>query len=191
MVLEIEAARPGAEALAKLGRFLLELVDLRMLLGRSKMGPKELPPPSRPWKAVPKGPDFIVKEYLGITGNPPFARIGTMGADDCLISYVQVSGKEVVYHVDAIAAAGADAAKVKAAHRAMVLAAAKEARARGQQQFTLYGSQVNPNGRAHLDRLAKAVGVPGSGRNAGGPPPFGNYAVTLDANKVLASNLDL
>ena len=74
--------------------------------------------------------------FLGITGK--MARLGQMGADDCLISSVQTAGKRVVYRVDAISAMGADAARIRAAHRAMLRTAAEEALAHVTEVFRLH-----------------------------------------------------
>ena len=69
----------------------------------------------------------------------------------------------------------------------MIWSAADLASQAGRATFTLLGEQANPNFRAHADRLAQRVGVPGSGRitrtMAGAHP---DYAVTLDVSKVLA-----
>jgi hypothetical protein len=125
---------------------------------------------------------------LGITGK--IARLSQMGADDCLISSIQTPGKRVVYRVDAISAMGADAARIRAAHRAMLRTAAEEALAAGQTEFTMIGKQANANFRRHADTLAREVGVAQSGRQLSGVPPLNDYEVTLDVAKVLASNVE-
>ncbi len=177
MVREIEAARGDAELLLQLGQLLLFVPILTPGWGWRA--------PSKAGRVVPKGAPRAAKGFLGITGN--VARIGQMGAEDCLISSVQTVGKRVVYRVDAISAVGRGAGGIKAAHRAMIRTAAEEARAAGQTQFTMIGKQANANFRRHADGLARSVGVANSGRQVAGVAPLHDYEVTLDVAKVLAS----
>lgn len=181
MVREIETARGDAELLLQLGQLLLTVPIAGPLGGRA-------PSLGRAGRVVPKGPAPAVRGFLGITGK--MARLGQMGADDCLISSVQTAGKRVVYRVDAISAMGADAARIRAAHRAMLRTAAEEALAAGQTEFTMIGKQANANFRRHADKLAREVGVAQSGRQLSGVPPLNDYEVTLDVAKVLASNVE-
>jgi hypothetical protein len=189
MVMETEAARPDAEAMVRIGRVMLEIAKLRASVQPLIGGPMAgLRYKTAPWKATPKGFPPAVRPLVGITGNPPMARVGQMGANDCLLSAVQQTSKGTVYRVDAIAATGAEAATVRAAHRQMLLAAAQQARANGQSTFTLVGKQANQNFRAHADALARKVGVPNSGTEMGGMPPLKDYGVTLSVEKVIGSN---
>ena len=71
----------------------------------------------------------------------------------------------------------------------MIVRAAKEAQRAGRTQFKFRGIQANSNFRAHADALAEEVGVPGSGKDLGGVKGFTSYEVTLDAVKVLISQL--
>jgi hypothetical protein len=182
MVEEIETVRPNAELMLKLGQLLLEIPIITPTYGPGMGGL------ARVGKAAPKGSPGAIRRLLGIVGNPPAVRFGKFGGDDCLFAGVQNVGKKIVYQIDAIAATGAEAAKVKAAHREMLRSAAEEALRNGQSTFRVIGKQANHNAKRHLNSLAETVGVPGSGQSKGGVPPFNDYEVVLDARKVLASN---
>jgi hypothetical protein len=189
MVMETEEARPDAEAMVRIGRVILEIAKLRASVQPLIGGPMAgLRYKTAPWKATPKGFPGAVRPLVGVTGHPATARVGQYGAADCLIGGVQQTGKSTVYRVDAIAATGAEAATVRTAHRQMLLAAAQQARANGQSTFTLVGKQANQNFRAHADALARKIGVPNSGVESGGVPPFKDYSVTLSVEKVIGSN---
>lgn len=192
MVLETEQARPSAEGLARLGRFLLELVKVRA--SASAVGHVAGQTPAQTaeatWKAVPKTSAGLTRKLIpGMTGgNTPSANL-RYASGDLLKSGVQNSGGAVVYRVDEMIAVGADALTVKAAHRSLIVAAAQEARRMGQPTFKMLGIQANPNARRHFDKLARDIGVPNSGKQLYSPVGFPNYEVTLKVDKVLATNV--
>ncbi|MBC8167109.1 MAG: hypothetical protein H7Y20_14725 [Bryobacteraceae bacterium] len=183
MVLETQAALPGAKALGKIGRFLIELI-----IERGQRGPAGSPKSGGNWRTRPTGSAGAVRKFLGISGNPPAARIGAQGDPDHLISGVQLVGKQVVYRVDSISAIGKDAATVRAAHRAMLVSAAQTAQRLGLKEFTLLGKQSGPNFVRHADQLARAVGKSGSGKAATGGVGFPDYEVILHVSPILSTN---
>lgn len=127
-----------------------------------------------------------------IYGQPPAARVGSYGQPGNLIGRIETpTGGRVMYRIDSIVLRGpgnaAEIATARAAHREMIMLAAEEAQRNGQHQFTLRGMQANANFHAHADKLAREVGVPGSGRSIRGiPGAHPDYEVILDVAKVLA-----
>ncbi|MBL8259376.1 MAG: hypothetical protein JNM60_06180 [Candidatus Competibacteraceae bacterium] len=194
MVLETEQARPSAEGLARLGRFLLELVKVRS--SASAVGHVAGQVPARSaeatWKAVPKTSASLTRKLIpGMTGgNRPSANL-RYASGDLLQAGVQDTQGKVIYRVDQMIAVGADARTVKAAHRSLIVAAAQEARRMGQATFKMLGIQANHNARRHFDKLAREVGVPNSGKQfpSSLPMAYPNYEVTLSVDKVLATNV--
>lgn len=194
MVLETEQARPSAEGLARLGRFLLELVKVRGSASAVGQAAGQVPAPAAEatWKAVPRTSASLMRRMIpGMTGgNTPSANL-RFPSGDLLKSGVQNQGGHVVYRVDEMIAVGANAATVKAAHRSLIVAAAQEARRLGQRTFKMLGIQANSNARRHFDKLAREVGDPRSGKQLPSSLPVGysNYEVTLSVDKVLATNV--
>ncbi|MBL8258956.1 MAG: hypothetical protein JNM60_03980 [Candidatus Competibacteraceae bacterium] len=194
MVLETEQARPSAEGLARLGRFLLDLVKVRSsasAVGRVA-GQTPAQAAEATWKAVPKTSASLTRKLIpGMTGgNTPSANL-RCASGDLLKSGVQNTGGAVVYRVDEMIAIGAEAITVKAAHRSLIVAAAQEARRMGQPTFKMLGIQANHNARRHFDKLARDIGVPNSGKQFPGSLPMAppNYEVTLRVDKVLKTNV--
>jgi hypothetical protein len=218
MITEIEEARPDAELIMGAVPLMLEAVGFSGFAGAtgravssatrevnsevSTLGAARQS--QRAWRLVPKGPASSVRKYLEIydevAKDLPSAVIGKQGEVDCLAARVEAKivkgadggGKvEVLYHISDMSALGADAGKVKAAHRAMMVSAAEKAKLAGQREFRMVGKQVNQNGRAHFDKMARDIGVPFSGKAgqiAPGHPGFGDYEVTLVVEKVLGTN---
>jgi hypothetical protein len=99
-----------------------------------------------------------------------------------------MAGKQVVYRVDAISAVGQNPGVIKAAHRAMIVAAAQLAQKHGLATFKMLGKQGNANFVRHADQLARAAGQSGSGRAITGGLGFPDYEVILNVNSVLSRN---
>jgi hypothetical protein len=121
----------------------------------------------------------------GIHGNPPQARIGAYGGIG-LFGQINTTADGVVYFVQAIVLRGpdgrADAIRhARAAHRYMIVSAAELARRLGHWTFRLRGMQAGFEFRTHADRLARTVGIVGSGMAI---EP--DYEVALVVAKVLA-----
>jgi len=77
----------------------------------------------------------------------------------------------------------------RAAHREMIKRAAKKAQENGLKQFELRGIDANANFRGHADKLARDIGIPGSGKVlAGSASGFSSYEVTIDVAKALTSS---
>jgi hypothetical protein len=192
MVLETEQARPSAEGLARLGRFLLELVKVRGSASAVGQVAGQVPAQAAEasWKVVPRASARVVRQMVGITGNPPMARL-RLGSGDLLTSDILVDRSGVTYRVAEIIAYSAEKGTIRAAHRAMLTAAAQEARRLGFKTFKLLGKQANPNFRRHADKLAREAGVVNSGKASGGIPGvmYGDYEVTLSADRILLSNV--
>lgn len=196
MVLETEQARPSAEGLARLGRFLLELVKVRSSASAVGHVAGQTPSPARAaeatWKAVPKTSASLTRKLIPgmIGGNTPSANLRYASGDLLQAGVQNVEGK-IVYRVDQMIAVGTDAMTVKAAHRSLIVAAAQEARRMGQMTFKMLGIQANLNARRHFDKLAREIGVPNSGKQLSSGLPIGyqNYEVTLSVDKVLATNV--
>lgn len=189
MVLEVEAALPGARALGRISRFLLDLVQVRAQT--AVRPPATRATSARPWSAVPRSDPKTVLRMAGAFGNPPSIKFGQYGAGaDQLFASVQVIEGEVVYEVQAIAATGSAAKTVLAAHRAMLVAAAQEAQRLGRSTFRLVGRQANDNFRRHADKLARAVGPGGQVKlPPAGSFPYPDATVTLSVDSVLATNV--
>jgi hypothetical protein len=121
-----------------------------------------------------------------IEGNT--VRLGSPGEPGNLYASIQSTGQGTVYRVDMIVLEGEEAATAaaRATHREMIKRSAQSARNAGQSQFKMVGKQANANFRAHADRLAQEIGVPGSGKSVGGGPGFSDYEVILDVGKTLA-----
>jgi hypothetical protein len=115
------------------------------------------------------------------------ARVGAYGGPGCLWARIDNTGSGIVYRVAAIILIGPSStlADARAGHRYMIWAAATMARQAGYTTFTFYGDQANMNFRAHADRLAQSVGVPGSGKTGPSSGGYADYQVTLDVSKVL------
>lgn len=210
MVMETEVARVDAELLVKTIPFMLDLVSfngygkagLSGLSRATKGGGPSAAEMSRikrkVWKVVPKGSAAGVRDYLKLTEDMPTAFIGKQGDLDVINAAVRAKPIpnpggplkfEFYYHVSDMSALGPDAGQVKAAHRALLVAAAERAKLAGQREFRMHGKMVNSNGRAHFDKMAQTIGVPGSGRDVvTGGPGFRDYEVTLLVEKVLGSN---
>jgi hypothetical protein len=126
-----------------------------------------------------------------IIGNPPYVRIGRMGEPGNLWAQVEVANGKVIYQVNAIVLKGeGDAAEIalaRAAHREMIRRAAKKAQENGLKQFELRGVAANANFRGHADKLAREIGIPGSGKVLGKSGEYIDYGATLDVAKALAS----
>ncbi len=121
----------------------------------------------------------------GIYGDPPRARIGAYGGIG-LFGQVDTTADGVVYFIQAIVLRGPDSLApairhARDAHRYMIMSAAEFARCRGQWMFRLHGVQAGPEFRAHADRLARTIGIVGSGMAI---EP--DYEVALVVPKVLA-----
>jgi hypothetical protein len=120
-----------------------------------------------------------------IDGNT--VRLGSPGEAGNLFARIESTGNGTVYRVELILLEGEEAtvATARAAHREMIKRSAQTARNAGQSQFKMVGKQAGANFRAHADRLAQEIGVPGSGRSvsSGG---FTDYEVVLDVGKTLA-----
>jgi hypothetical protein len=127
-----------------------------------------------------------------ITGNPPYVRIGRMGKAGNLWAQVGVADGKVMYQVNSIVLKGegeaAEIALARAAHREMIKRTAKKAQQSGLRQFKLRGVDAGPNFRAHADKLAREIGVAGSGKVLKKSGEYVDYEVTLDVAKALASN---
>jgi hypothetical protein len=218
MILEIEEARPDAELIMGTVPLMLEAVGFsgfanagaRAVSGVTREVNEEvkslgaIKQSQRAWRLVPKGPASAVRKYFEIyeeiAENLPSATLGKQGEADCLFARVEAKivkgadggGKvEVVYALSDMSALGPDAGKIKAAHRAMIVSAAEKAKLAGQREFRMVGKQVNANGRAHFDKMARDIGVPFSGKTgqaAPGHPGYGDYEVTLVVEKVLGTN---
>lgn len=194
MVLETEQARPSAEGLARLGRFLLELVKVRGSASAVGHVASKVPAQAAEatWKVVPKASARVVRQMVGIAGNPPAARL-RLPTGDLLTSDILADRTGVTYRVAEIIAYFAEKGTIRAAHRAMLTAAAQEARRLGHRTFKLLGKQANPNFRKHADKLARQVGVANSGKEVSQGIPgamFGDYEVTLRVDRVLSTNLE-
>src|SRR5262245_59437586 len=103
----------------------------------------------------------------GVSGNPPSARVGPYGGPGSLLARIETDHNgDVIYRIAAIILTGEapTLADARAAHRYMIWSAADLASQGGRATFKLLGEQANPNFRAHADRLAQQVGVPGSGQ---------------------------
>jgi hypothetical protein len=126
-----------------------------------------------------------------ITGNPPYVRLGRMGEAGNLWAHVEVANGKVLYRVGSIVLKGegeaAEIALARAAHREMIRRAAKKAQENGLKKFELRGIDANANFRAHADKLAREIGIPGSGKVLKKSGNFIDYEVTLDVAKALAS----
>ena len=133
-----------------------------------------------------------------ISGNPPVVNIGATGRPGNLVARVDIGHDgEVIYNVqhivlkpgeDATAAELASLTKARLAHRTMITRAAEEARRRGLKEFIFRGEQAGPAFVKHANDLAREIGVPGTGHMIGGSGGmYGNYEVTLNVAKVLAS----
>lgn len=126
----------------------------------------------------------------GVSGDPPSARVGGYGTPGSLLARIENTGGNIVYRVTAIILKGPSLtlADARAAHRYMLWSAASLAQRAGQATFTLLGEQANQNFRDHADKLARQVGMAGSGRSPGGiaGAPYADYEVTLFAARVLA-----
>ena len=127
-----------------------------------------------------------------ITGNPPMVRLGRIGEAGNLFAQVEVANGKVMYQVSSIVLKGegeaAEIALARAAHREMIKRAAKKAQENGLKQFELRGLNANANFLGHADKLAREIGVPGSGtvfKKTGG---WLDYEVTIDVGKALAKN---
>lgn len=179
MVREIEAALPGAKAMGKVRDFLLNLVQLRSDLPAKK--------PGTAWAVKPAKSAAAVREFLGITGNRPVVQLGSMSSNDCLIAAVEVIGGELRYTVKVISARGPQAETIKSAHRALIVAAAEEAKRMGQAEFKMHGVTAGPEFIRHADQVARAAGRAGSGVSISAPLK-NNYEVTLNVAKVLSTN---
>jgi hypothetical protein len=133
---------------------------------------------------------------ISAEGQLPLVRIGRLGQPGNLNGYIRVVGNDVIYKVEAIVFDGAKSAAeegavrlARQAHREMLVRAAREAQKLGQKQFKLFGESTSPAFQKSADDLAKAVGVPGSGRRFPGPlPDRPDYEVILDVEKLLKSN---
>jgi hypothetical protein len=66
MVLETQAALPGAKALGKISRFLIDLV-----IARGQRGPAPTPRAGGGFRATPRGSAAAVRKFVGINGDPP------------------------------------------------------------------------------------------------------------------------
>ena len=189
MVLETEEVIQNSKNLFEISKALLEIVAVyaQVNMASGGMRPK--------WKTVTaKGPAGRPKLAPNIVqGEPPTVKIGTYGQAGNLIARVEVgAGGKVVYRVKSIILQGegsaAEIATARLAHREMLARAALQAQKAGQKTFMLRGVQANQNFRAHADRLAQAVGEPGSGKSLGGLPGMhSDYEVVLNVGKVLAS----
>lgn len=218
MIMEIEEARPDAELIMGSVPLMLEAVGFsgfanagaRAISGVTREVNEEvkslgaMKQSQRAWRLVPKGPASSVRKYLEIydevAKDLPAAQLGHKGEADCLFARVDAhlvkaptggAKIDVIYSVSDMSALGADAGKIKAAHRALLVSAAEKAKLAGLREFRMVGSQVNQNGRAHFDKLAREIGVPFSGKAgkaAPGHPGFGDYEVTLVVEKVLGTN---
>lgn len=216
MISEIEEARPDAELIMGAVPLMLEAVGFSGFGGaagraagsatrevnREVSSVEAANNARRTWRLVPKGPAASVRKYLDIydevAKNLPSSQLGHKGEADCLFARVEANlvkaaeggGKvEVSYVISDMSALGADAGKIKAAHRAMLVSAAEKAKLAGQREFRMIGSQVNHNGRAHFDKLAREIGVANSGKESASAIGFKNYEVTLVVEKVLGSNV--
>jgi hypothetical protein len=215
MISEIEEARPDAELIMGAVPLMLEAVGFSGFAGaagravssttgavnREVSAVEGANNARRVWRLVPKGPAASVRKYLDIydevAKDLPSAMLGHKGEADCLYARVEAKivkaaeggGKvEVTYAISDMSALGTDAGKIKAAHRALLVSAAEKAKLAGQREFRMVGSQVNHNGRAHFDKLAREIGIPGSGKEAASGVGYKNYEVTLVVEKVLGSN---
>jgi hypothetical protein len=130
-----------------------------------------------------------------IAGPPWSVRTGSYGEPGNLIARIETDpAGGVIYRIDAIVLKdypqGGNAAAIalaRAGHREMIRRAAIEAKTAGHAHFRLRGMQANANFRAHADRLARQIGVAGSGHSPGGVGgAHPDYEVTLDVAKVLA-----
>jgi len=127
----------------------------------------------------------IQQEPLAVT-------VGRYGRPGNLIAMVKASRHELTYEVKVIFLKGeGDAAEIslaRAAHREMIKRAAKKAQQSGLRQFKLRGVDANANFRAHADKLAREIGVPGSGQVLKKSGEYIDYEVTLDVAKALAGS---
>jgi hypothetical protein len=137
--------------------------------------------------------DFEIDIWSNIIkGNPPKVWLGRMGEAGNLWASVEVANGKVMYQVSSIVLKGegeaAEIALARAAHREMIKRAAKKAQENGLKQFELRGLNANANFRGHADKLAREIGVPGSGtvlKKTGG---WLDYEVTIDVGKALAGS---
>jgi hypothetical protein len=138
----------------------------------------------------PKLPEGIIQ------ANPPGVNIGPYMEPGCLRAYLVIRKNEgVVYCVHAIilkhasnAAQEEAIALARLAHREMIVRAAQEAGRMGLREFVFRGEYASPDFHLHADKLARDVGVPGSGRTISvTKDAFPRYEVTLDVAKVLGS----
>lgn len=216
MISEIEDARPDAELIMGAVPLMLEAVSFSGFAGaagravsnttrevnREVSSVEAANNARRTWRLVPKGPAASVRKYLDIydevAKDLPSSQLGHKGESDCLYAGVQASlikgadggpKVEVIYSITDMSALGADAGKIKAAHRALLVSAAEKAKLAGLREFRMVGSQVNHNGRAHFDKLAREIGIANSGKETASGIGYKNYEVTLVVEKVLGSNI--
>ena len=215
MISEIEEARPDAELIMGGVPLMLDAVGFSGFAGAGGRVASSLAnevrteantlgaakDAQRAWRLVPKGPASSVRKYLDIyeevAKDLPAATLGKQGEADCLFARIEArvvkgadgGGKvEVLYSLSDMSAQGPDAGKIKAAHRAMLVSAAEKAKLAGQREFKMVGKQVNHNGKAHFDKMAREIGIPNSGKETASAVGFKNYEVTLLVEKVLGSN---
>lgn len=122
-----------------------------------------------------------------IQGN--IVRLGTGNTPGTLFASIQQTASEVVYRVDFIIlkGPGLSVATARATHRAMIRRAAFAARSQGQPTFKMVGKQANSEFVEHAEKLAKSIGVQGSGKaGRANPIMHPDYEVTLDVAKTLA-----
>jgi hypothetical protein len=120
-----------------------------------------------------------------ILGNT--VRLGPGNEPGSLWASIQQTSSGVIYRVDMIVlqGEGAGVATARATHREMIRRAAFAAREQGQSTFKMVGKQANPNFVRHADKLAKEVGVAGSGKAGMPGAGYPDYEVTLDVARTL------
>jgi hypothetical protein len=126
-------------------------------------------------------------EAASKSGTIHSVHVGVFGEPGHVIARIDLEQGDVVYRVASIhLKAGGNLAELeaRAAHLDMMKRAAQEAQKRGQAKFTVRGIDANANFQARFDKLAREIGVSGSGKRLPGSAQ-GNYEVTLKADKVL------
>lgn len=188
MVLETDECVQNSQTLFHIANAVLEILAVYAAVKAASGG-------VRPnWRvAAAKGPAGRPKLAPNIIqGDPPMVKIGKFGEPGNLAAHIETGAAgEVVYKVEAIVLQGegnaAEIATARLAHREMIVRAAQRAQQAGQKLFKLRGGQANPNFRAHADKLAKDLGVAGSGKSIDRVGTYTDYEVTLDVAKVLGS----
>ena len=125
---------------------------------------------------------------LPIHGTPPQVITGRMGEPGNLRAMVYTKDGEVVYEVTHIVLKGPpDVVDIaRRSHREMIRRAAQYAKDHGRKTFKFLGKQANANFREHADRLARNLGITGSGRSINSiSGALRDYEVTLTVDKVL------